>query len=255
MSDVLEQASPGAAQVNDTEPGDPWVACESAADFLAEERGDESSDAAIADLAAGFASARDFLVWPGGRDVRIDGQKPLVRTAIQSPAVAAGAFAGKATLRTRDLEQARQALFGATEARVWCDGGCSPNPGQMGYGALIVAGTVRVELYGGGENGTCNIAELKAALMGLAVLPARCSVTMHADSRYTVDGITSWIKGWKKNGFKTKTGGPVKNRQLWTALDGLSVSRSIRWVWTRGHVGDVGNELADRLAALGRGGR
>jgi hypothetical protein len=77
MSDVLEQASPGAAQVNDTEPGDPWVACESAADFLAEERGDESSDAAIADLAAGFASARDFLVWPGGRDVRIDGQKPV----------------------------------------------------------------------------------------------------------------------------------------------------------------------------------
>jgi ribonuclease HI len=204
----------------------------------------QSPDRIAGSLVAGAKPSKPKLV-----------AKPLVRTAIQSPAVAAGAFAGKATLRTRDLEQARQALFGATEARVWCDGGCSPNPGQMGYGALIVAGTVRVELYGGGENGTCNIAELKAALMGLAVLPARCSVTMHADSRYTVDGITSWIKGWKKNGFKTKTGGPVKNRQLWTALDGLSVSRSIRWVWTRGHVGDVGNELADRLAALGRGGR
>jgi ribonuclease HI len=178
---------------------------------------------------------------------------PAVVKPVTQSTVAAGAFLGKVTLRTRDLAQARRALAMATDARVWCDGGCSPNPGQMGYGALIVAGAIRVELFGGGEIGTCNIAELKAALMGLAVLPARCSVTMHADSKYTVDGITSWIKGWKKNGFKTKTGGPVKNRALWMALDGLSTSRVIRWVWTRGHVGDVGNETAHLLATLGRG--
>lgn len=179
--------------------------------------------------------------------------KPVVITAIESPAVPAGAFLEKAALCTRKLEQARDALSEAFEARIWCDGSASPNPGPMGWGIVIEAAGRKIELAGGGMHGTNNRAELTAAMLALMVVPDKCRTTISADSQYLTRGAADWSAGWKRKGWRKK-GVLMLNADLWQDLDRLTSGRSVCWQLVRGHNGNRNNEIADRLATLGRGG-
>ena len=134
------------------------------------------------------------------------------------------------------------------EILVWTDGACRVNPGPGGWAALIVGTDVR-ELSGGLPHTTNNIMEMTAALEGLRALPDGARACVVTDSRYLHDGMTSWIHGWKRKGWKTAGGEPVKNREVWLALD-AEVARhlTVRWHWVRGHVGTQLNERADELA-------
>ncbi|HWA17473.1 MAG TPA: ribonuclease HI [Devosia sp.] len=131
------------------------------------------------------------------------------------------------------------------------DGACSGNPGPGGWGAVLqYNGTVK-ELKGGSALTTNNQMELTAAIEALNALKRPCDVELHTDSNYVKDGLTSWIHGWKKNGWRTAAKKPVKNAALWQALD-LAVQRhSIKWHWVKGHAGDEMNERADALANEG----
>lgn len=181
---------------------------------------------------------------------------PPIRTPLERPMVPASALAPKYALRTGDLAKAREALSGAVEAVVYCDGSAAPkNPGVIGAGAVILAGGVRVELYGGGWRGTNNAAELEAAIMALTVLPDECRATVTSDSQYLILGMQKWRHSWRARGFK-KNGADIPNADRWRKLDAMAAGRSIAWQWIRGHNGDAMNNLADTLAALGRtGGR
>lgn len=187
---------------------------------------------------------------PSKRKPQKQDHKPL-SSALISPVVAADAFAGQPLLRTSDLFQARDVLCVATEAVIFSDGSCEPNPGCMGLGAVLVTNGGRVELFAGGMDGTNNAAELAAAHMALEALPAGCRVKVLADSQYLVFGMTKWVDGWRRKNFQ-RGGVDIPNADLWRALDTLNSQRSIRWEWLRGHNGSRGNELADQLAALGR---
>lgn len=134
---------------------------------------------------------------------------------------------------------------------IWTDGSCSGNPGPGGWGALLISGENEKELFGGEENTTNNKMELTAAIEALNVLKAPSKVTLHTDSTYVKDGLTKWIHGWKKNGWKTAAKKPVKNQELWQALDAACKRHDITWKWVKGHDGDPGNERADALANRG----
>ncbi len=134
---------------------------------------------------------------------------------------------------------------------IWTDGACSGNPGPGGWGALLISGEHRRELHGGDKQTTNNRMEMTAAIEALNALKAPSKVTLHVDSTYVKDGLTKWIKGWKKNGWKTADKKPVKNQDLWQALEAACARHEIKWVWVRGHAGDAGNERADALARLG----
>lgn len=138
------------------------------------------------------------------------------------------------------------------------DGACKGNPGPGGWGAIIRAGAKEKELSGGERLTTNNRMELTAAIEGLNALKKPCLVTLSTDSRYVMDGLTKWIKGWQKNGWKTAAKQPVKNADLWQALLDAAAPHRISWVWVKGHAGHPDNERADRLAsdaavAAGRG--
>lgn len=134
---------------------------------------------------------------------------------------------------------------------IYTDGACSGNPGPGGWGAVLkYNGTVR-ELKGGEAQTTNNRMELKAATEALNVLRRPCEVELHTDSQYVKNGLTSWIARWKKNGWKTADGKPVKNVDLWQALDAAVERHTIRWHWVKGHAGDEWNERADKLANEG----
>lgn len=135
--------------------------------------------------------------------------------------------------------------------QIWTDGACSGNPGPGGWGALLVAGKNRKELYGGVPDTTNNRMELMAAIEALNALKKPSAVTLHTDSTYVKDGLTKWIHGWKRNGWKTAAKKPVKNKDLWQALDEACARHEIKWVWVKGHAGDEGNEKADELARRG----
>ncbi|MEL7108755.1 MAG: ribonuclease HI [Pseudomonadota bacterium] len=137
------------------------------------------------------------------------------------------------------------------EVKIWTDGACSGNPGPGGWGVLLLAGTRRKELYGGDPDTTNNRMELMAAIEALNALKKASAVTLHTDSTYVKDGLTKWIHGWKKNGWKTAAKKPVKNKDLWIALDDACQRHDIKWVWVKGHAGDEGNEKADELARRG----
>jgi ribonuclease HI len=137
------------------------------------------------------------------------------------------------------------------EIEIWTDGSCSGNPGPGGWGALLVSGENEKELFGGEENTTNNKMELTAAIEALNALKAPSKVTLHTDSTYVKDGLTKWIHGWKKNGWKTAAKKPVKNKELWQALDAACKRHDITWKWVKGHAGDPGNERADELANRG----
>ena len=136
---------------------------------------------------------------------------------------------------------------------IYTDGACKGNPGPGGWGALLKSGSTEKELFGGERETTNNRMELMAVIEALRALKRPCAVTLNVDSQYVLKGMTEWLPGWKAKGWKTSTKQPVKNVDLWQALDEL-VNRSghtIEWRWVRGHNGDAGNERADVLANMG----
>ncbi|MBO6847783.1 ribonuclease HI [Maricaulis sp.] len=132
------------------------------------------------------------------------------------------------------------------------DGACSGNPGPGGWGAILEWNGHRKELHGGERDTTNNRMEMQAAIEALKALkkPGR-TVVLITDSVYLRDGITKWIHGWKKRGWKTADKKPVKNVDLWQELDALTREHTIEWRWVKGHAGDPGNERADELAREG----
>ena len=131
------------------------------------------------------------------------------------------------------------------------DGACSGNPGPGGWGAILDYNGTRKELNGGAADTTNNRMEIQAAVEALNALKRPCTVEMHVDSQYVKDGITKWIHGWKKNGWKTADKRPVKNVELWQALDEAIKRHTISWHWVKGHDGHPDNERADELAREG----
>jgi ribonuclease HI len=131
------------------------------------------------------------------------------------------------------------------------DGACSGNPGPGGWGAILDYNGKRKEVFGGEKDTTNNRMELKAAIEALNALKRACAVEMHVDSQYVKDGITKWIFGWKRNGWKTADKKPVKNLELWQALDEAIARHRISWHWVKGHAGHAENERADELARQG----
>ena len=137
------------------------------------------------------------------------------------------------------------------QVRAFTDGACSGNPGPGGWGAVLQFGDHERELHGGAPDTTNNRMELTAAIEALKALSEPCRVSLTTDSTYVKDGITQWLANWKRNGWKTAAKKPVKNQDLWQALDHESARHAIDWCWVKGHSGHPENERADRLANLG----
>lgn len=131
------------------------------------------------------------------------------------------------------------------------DGACRGNPGPGGWGAVLAHGERVRELCGGEADTTNNRMELMAAIQALEALREGCAVVLHTDSTYVRNGITEWMANWRRRGWKTAAGKPVKNRELWQRLDEAAKRHEIDWRWVRGHAGDPGNERADTLANRG----
>ncbi|MBM4291519.1 MAG: ribonuclease HI [Deltaproteobacteria bacterium] len=136
---------------------------------------------------------------------------------------------------------------------IYTDGACSGNPGPGGWGALLRSGAHERELCGGEPQTTNNRMELLAAIEALEALKFRCAVTLYTDSTYVQQGIESWIVGWRKKGWRTASGEPVKNKDLWVRLDAARAPHEVAWRWVKGHAGHPGNERADELARQGMG--
>ncbi|WP_231757095.1 ribonuclease HI [Microbulbifer elongatus] len=137
------------------------------------------------------------------------------------------------------------------QVTIYTDGACRGNPGPGGWGALLMSGGAEKELCGGESLTTNNRMELMAAIQALQALNQHCRVDLHTDSQYVRQGITGWIHNWKKNGWKTSAKKPVKNADLWQALDAAIGEHEVHWHWVKGHAGDPGNERADALANRG----
>lgn len=129
------------------------------------------------------------------------------------------------------------------------DGACKGNPGPGGWGAVIRSGAREKDLSGGEKLTTNNRMELTAVIEALNALKRPCAVTLSTDSRYVMDGLTKWIHGWRKNGWKTAAKQPVKNADLWQALVEATARHRIAWQWVKGHAGHPDNERADTLAS------
>ena len=138
-----------------------------------------------------------------------------------------------------------------TDVEIWTDGACSGNPGPGGWGALLRSGEHEKELRGGEALTTNNRMELQAAIEALNALKRPSRVALHTDSQYVKGGITGWIEGWKRNGWKTAAKKPVKNVELWQALDEACRRHEVAWHWVKGHAGHAENERADELAREG----
>ncbi len=134
---------------------------------------------------------------------------------------------------------------------IYTDGACRGNPGPGGWGAVLAAGEHRKTLYGGERLTTNNRMELTAAIEALRALKGRQRVVLHTDSKYVMEGIRSWLPGWKQRGWKTAARKPVKNQDLWQALDEAAAKHDVTWKWVKGHAGHPGNEAADALANRG----
>lgn len=134
---------------------------------------------------------------------------------------------------------------------IYTDGACSGNPGPGGWGALLIYGDHERELMGGDVLTTNNRMELAAAIEALNALKRPCTTDIYTDSKYVMDGITKWIHGWRKNGWRTSQKKPVKNADLWEALDLAVKPHDIKWHWVKGHAGHDGNERADEIARMG----
>ncbi|HDZ38000.1 MAG TPA: ribonuclease HI [Marinobacter sp.] len=134
---------------------------------------------------------------------------------------------------------------------VYTDGACKGNPGPGGWGVVLRYGEVLKTMHGGEPHTTNNRMELMAAIQGLKALKRDCSVELYTDSQYVRKGITEWLSGWKRNGWKTSAKKPVKNDDLWRELDAETTKHTVNWHWVKGHAGVPDNELADELANKG----
>ena len=134
---------------------------------------------------------------------------------------------------------------------IYTDGACKGNPGPGGWGAILTRGTVEKELFGGEVLTTNNRMELTAVIEALTALKRPSEVALYTDSQYVRQGIMTWIHNWKKNGWKTSDRKPVKNSDLWQALDRLAANHKIAWHWVKGHDDNPGNLRADALANRG----
>jgi ribonuclease HI len=134
---------------------------------------------------------------------------------------------------------------------IFTDGACSGNPGPGGWGAILTFNGIEKELKGGEPLTTNNRMELMAAINALEALKRPCAVELHTDSQYVKNGITGWIHGWKRNGWRTADKKPVKNEDLWRRLDEAIQRHRIDWRWVKGHAGHAMNERADALARAG----
>jgi ribonuclease HI len=135
--------------------------------------------------------------------------------------------------------------------KIFTDGACKGNPGPGGWGVLLRYGDKEKHLWGGAPETTNNRMELEATIQALGALKRECQVILTTDSQYVRKGITEWIHGWRKNGWKTAAKKPVKNADLWQALDELTQRHNVEWRWVKGHSGHPENELADQLANRG----
>ncbi len=134
---------------------------------------------------------------------------------------------------------------------IYTDGACSGNPGPGGWGAILRAGGHEKELFGGEPSTTNNRMEMTAVIRALQALTRPVQVRVHTDSQYVQKGISEWIHGWKRRGWKTADNKPVKNDDLWRELDQLAAVHQIQWLWVKGHAGHPENERADELARRG----
>lgn len=134
---------------------------------------------------------------------------------------------------------------------IYTDGACRGNPGPGGWGALLIAGKHRKTMHGGEAETTNNRMELTAAIKALNALKGSQKVRLHTDSKYVMHGITEWMDNWKARGWKTAAKKPVKNQDLWMALDDAIARHDVEWQWVKGHDGNPGNEEADALANRG----
>jgi ribonuclease HI len=137
------------------------------------------------------------------------------------------------------------------EIVIYTDGACSGNPGPGGWGAVLRWKGTEKELHGGDPQTTNNRMELTAAIQALEALQRPVQVQVHTDSKYVLDGITKWIAGWQRNGWRTAAKQPVKNADLWQRLTAAMSPHEVTWTWVKGHAGDPDNERADELARLG----
>ncbi len=134
---------------------------------------------------------------------------------------------------------------------IYSDGACKGNPGAGGWGALLVTGGHRKEISGGEANTTNNRMEMTAVIRALESLKRPSTIEVHTDSQYVQKGISEWMAGWKRRNWRTASGQPVKNQDLWLQLDALAQLHRIEWKWVRGHSGHPENERADALANQG----
>jgi ribonuclease HI len=134
---------------------------------------------------------------------------------------------------------------------VYTDGACRGNPGPGGWGAVLRYNGHERLLHGGETPTTNNRMELMAAIQALETLREPCAIKLHTDSNYVRQGITEWLPQWHRRGWKTADKKPVKNQDLWQRLDQAAARHTIEWHWVKGHSGDEGNDLADRLANKG----
>lgn len=140
---------------------------------------------------------------------------------------------------------------GPKKVTIYTDGACSGNPGPGGWGAVLIWGEHRKELSGGAPETTNNRMELQAVIEALAAMKRRTHIDLYTDSAYVRNGITAWIHSWKKNGWKTADKKPVKNADLWQALEAARHLHDVDWHWVKGHAGHPENERADELARQG----
>ncbi len=155
---------------------------------------------------------------------------------------------------TASAQPAQSNQSNASEASrvvVYTDGACKGNPGPGGWGAWLSSGGHEKELCGGEAVTTNNRMELTAVIEALTTLKRRCDVVIYTDSEYVRKGITEWMSGWKRRGWKTADGKPVKNVELWQKLEAAAAAHKVEWRWVKGHSGDPGNERADALANKG----
>ncbi|CUB02235.1 ribonuclease HI [Marinomonas fungiae] len=137
------------------------------------------------------------------------------------------------------------------EVTLYTDGACKGNPGIGGWGAWLTFGPHEKRLCGGEHDTTNNRMELMGAIEGLKALKEPCKVALYTDSSYVQKGITEWLAGWKRKGWKTASKQPVKNQDLWQQLDEMCQKHQVEWHWVKGHAGIEGNEIADELANQG----
>ena len=135
------------------------------------------------------------------------------------------------------------------QLEIFTDGACKGNPGPGGWGAVIRYGNHEKEISGGEPDTTNNRMELSAAIQALKTLIEPCHVKLHTDSKYVLDGITKWIHGWQRNGWKNASKQPVRNADLWRDLIDATARHQVEWIWVKGHSGHPENERADRLAS------